>query len=136
MDQKYKMLEHTGDISIRAFGSSRREVFINSALGMTEYLFGKEIFKKETTKSQKITVQAPDLKSLLVDWLSELLYLSDTNYRAYTKFTIEELTDTKITAILNSCKAQAQDDIKAVTYYNLQIEKKGDKWETTVTYDI
>lgn len=136
MSQKYEFIEHPADIAVKAYGSSRQEVFINSALGMMEFLFGKEILTQKPEKEEKIRIKSPDIDSLLIDWLSELLYLTNTNYRAYTNFTFEEFSGNKLLATAGSIKAQALDDIKAVTRHNLKIEEVEGRWEATVTYDI
>ena len=136
MSQKYEFIEHPADIAVKAYGSSRQEVFMNSALGMMEFLFGEKILTQKPEKEEKIRIKSTDLDSLLIDWLSELLYLTNTNYRAYTNFTFEEFSNTKLVATASSTKAQAHDDIKAVTRHNLKIEEVGGRWEATVTYDI
>ncbi|MBI4812408.1 archease [Candidatus Falkowbacteria bacterium] len=134
---RYKILEHAADVKIRAFGANREEVFINSAVGMMEYIyphtknFGVGVCQKEI-----IMAEGRDLESLLVNWLSEILYLSDVNGRVYFDFKILEFGEKAIKAEAQSCLAAAEDDIKAVTYSELKIEKRGGGWAAEVVYDI
>ena len=132
--KKYEFLEHPGDIKIRSFGRSLPELFINTALGMMNFLYGEQ--SVPLTHSEQITLQAEDLESLLVDWLSEILWLSDTHHRVYTDYKIIELNENKIVADINSGPAKAKDDIKAVTYHELSISKVNSEWTATVVYDI
>lgn len=132
--KKYEFLEHPGDIKIRSFGQSLPELFINTALGMMDFLYGQQ--KVDLTHSERITIYANDLESLLVDWLSELLWLSDTYKRSYIGYEIINFDNRNITANVNSGEALAKEDIKAVTYHELNISQTNDGWIATVVYDI
>lgn len=134
--KRFQMLEHTGDIKMRVSGKDLPELFTNAALGMMAFLYGEEALKLKPAKTETIAVESADLQSLLVDWLSELLYLSDENDRAYTAYHITELTDKKIAANVGSISAEAKDDIKAVTYHELVIEKRDGQLEATIVFDI
>jgi SHS2 domain-containing protein len=132
--KKYEFLDHPADIKIRSFGKDLPELFINSALGMMEFLYGK--VATNYIQTEQIEVKANNLESLLVDWLAEILYLSDTNKRAYLDYKIIEFSKTKIIADVGSQTATAKDDIKAVTYHELSIIQQPDGWQATVVYDI
>jgi len=132
--EKYEFLEHPADLKIRSFGKDLPELFVNSVLGMMDFLYGK--VEKNYIQTERVEVAADNLESLLVDWLAEILYLSDTNKRAYLDYKILEFTKTKIVADIGSQMATAKDDIKAVTYHELAIVQQPKGWEATVVYDI
>jgi SHS2 domain-containing protein len=132
--EKYEFLEHPADLKIRSFGKDLPELFINSALGMMDFLYGK--VEKNYIQTEHVAVTADNLESLLIDWLAELLYLSDTNKRVYLDYKILEFSKTKIVADIGSQNAVAKDDIKAVTYHELSIIQQPKGWEATVVYDI
>ncbi|MCO6431121.1 MAG: archease [Deltaproteobacteria bacterium] len=134
--QEYEMIEHTADIAIRAFGRDTAELFSNAARGMSAYIFGPEVLQREPEGSESINVESLDLDSLLVDWLSEILFLSASKYRAYVAFAVAEISSSVITAEGTFCKADAVNDIKAVTYHGLKIERVSSLWRATVIYDI
>ena len=138
--KKYETLEHPADIKIRAFGRDLAEVFVNAALGMMEFLYGKNICgdspKMRNISTEVIKIKSRDLESLLVDWLSEILYLSDANNSAYVEFKINKISETEIEAEVGSCPVKAIEDIKAVTYNELKIEKRDDGWVAEVVLDI
>ena len=130
----FEFLEHPADIKIRAFGKDLQEVFINSALGMMEFLFDKP--KMIPDKKETIEASAENVESLLVNWLAEILALSNIHKRIFVNFAIKEFSETKIVAEVTSARAVAIDDIKAVTYSELAIKKMDDKWIANVVYDI
>ena len=92
------------------------------------------IFEHET--KEKVQLKSSDQKALLVDWLSELLYLSDTKDVCYNKFDFEELTDEKLVAIAYGRRVKAKEDIKAVTYHGLEIKKTEEGWQAVILFDI
>jgi SHS2 domain-containing protein len=49
---------------------------------------------------------------------------------------MKECSETKISAIVGSCSAEAIDDIKAVTYSEMEIKKSKQGWEATIVFDI
>lgn len=144
--KKHEILEHAADMKIRAFGKSLEEVFVNSACGMMEYIYphtknigagvyGEKI-PKYSHRKEIIEVTADDLESLLVNWLSEILYLSDANNRVYFDFEILDFGEFFIKAKAKSCAASAQEDIKAATYNEIKVEKRDGEWVAEVVYDI
>lgn len=134
----YHFLEHTADIKMRATGRTLQELFVNAALGMMEVLYGEKIhsLKPSTTDHIDLDLASQDTESLLVDWLSELLYLSDANNCAYIQYEIQELADANIKATIYGLPAQAIDDIKAVTYHGLEVVNKGGRWEAIIVFDV
>ncbi|PIP24320.1 MAG: hypothetical protein COS25_02355 [Candidatus Nealsonbacteria bacterium CG02_land_8_20_14_3_00_37_10] len=133
--KKYEILEHKADLKIRAFGKDLKELFENAMIGMFEsakYEGGGRKIKKE------IKVSSLDLLSLLVDFLSEALYQSQINKEIYNDIKFTKLIDTELEAELIGQKVERfGEDIKAVTYHNLEIKQNKNKiWEGTVLFDI
>lgn len=133
--KQYEFLEHPADLKIRAFGKNLQELFINTALGMMEFLYGEKK-QKAVTQKEQIEIHADNIESLLVDWLAELLYLSDARKRNYFNYQIHFFSETEIIATVGSIKAIAKDDIKAVTYHELSISENNGFWTATVVFDI
>ncbi len=134
--KKYEILEHKADLKIRAFGKDKKELFSNMLLAMAESQ-KPEIKGKQKNKRQ-IKIKALDLAVLLVDFLSEALYLSQVNKEIYFDINFKKFSNTEIEGKLIGQKvARFGEDIKAVTYHSLDVHQKKDKtWETTVLFDI
>ena len=133
--KKFETLEHKADLKIKAFGKDLKELFENAMIGMFEsakYEGGGKEIKKE------IKVSSLDLPSLLVDFLSEVLYLSEVNHEIYNQIQFRKLTNKNIEGNLFGEKLKTiRVAIKGVTYHSLDIHQKKDKtWETTVLFDI
>lgn len=134
--KKFEFLPHLADLKIRAFGATKEELFLNMLLGMTESQ-KPEIKEKQRTK-REIKIQSLDLPALLVDFLSEVLYLSQVNKEIYNNVKFTKLEDRELKAEIFGQKIERfGEDIKAVTYHNLDVHQKEDNtWEATVLFDI
>ena len=74
--KKYEFFEHTADAKFRAYGKNIGEQFSNAAIALIAVMFDPEKIEEKITKS--VTIKGNDLKSLLYNFLEELLYLIDT----------------------------------------------------------
>ena len=72
----YNLIDHTADVGLKAYGKSLSEAFQNAAKGMFDIITDKS--EIENIGQYNIKLEADDLEQLLVDWLSELLYIHST----------------------------------------------------------
>ena len=135
--KKFEILEHKADLKIRVFGKTKEELFQNALFGMTESM-KPEIKKPEEKTKRRIKIKSLDLPSLLVDFLSEILYLTQVNKEIYREIKFKKFTDTELQGEVIGQKVERfGQDIKAVTYYDLNVYQKKDKtWEATILFDI
>ena len=133
--RKFEILEHKADLKIRAFGKTKEELFLNILKGMMESMKPEGL---ETGEKRKIEIKSLDLKSLLVDFLSEALYLSQVNKEVYFEAKFKKFTDSELEGELIGQKVESfGEDIKAVTYHSLDIHQEKDgTWQATVLFDI
>src|SRR5512145_1776758 len=128
--KKYEYLEHTADIKFLAYGDTLEEVFENAALAMFNVIIDTGKVSGETAR--EIFLTSPDLEYLLVDWLSELLYLFEVDEIVFWNFQVEEIKEENgkcsIKALASGENYYPQShpfetEIKAVTYNQLELEK-------------
>ncbi|MDP2967448.1 MAG: archease [bacterium] len=136
--KKYEILEHKADLKIRAFGKTKEEVFLNMLIGMSESMKGSEARRPEEKIRREVKIKSLDLPTLLVDFLSEVLYLTQVNKEIYRDVKFKELSDTEIRGEIFGQKVERfGEDIKAVTYHSLVVRQKKDRsWEAIVLFDI
>ena len=70
--QQFRILEHTADVGFEAFGLTREEAFVNAARALIYLIV--ELDAIDPREEVSVQVQGADPESLLVNWLSELLY--------------------------------------------------------------
>jgi len=134
---KYKFLEHTADIKFQAFGNSVEEVFKNSALAMFNSMSDEKV---KESKSFKINVKGKDFESLLYNFLEELLFLFDSKNFFMSKVKNIKITkDFKLKAEVVGDDAENYEihiDVKAITYNDMFVKKKGNKFIAQVVLDV
>ena len=83
-------------------------------------------------------VRVIDRDALLVDFLSDALYLSDVHNEAYPDVTIHELDNQNIHATLHGVKISGFEvvELKAVTHHDLRIIQKDGVWQADIVFDI
>lgn len=135
--RKFEILEHTADLKIKVFGKDKKELFENAMLGIFEGAeYGAMVGSPKIEREIKIS--SYDLFSLLVDFLSELLYLSEVNQEVYDKIELKEFLDTNLEGTLSGKKLKNKGIIiKGVTYHELKISQlKDGSWEAVILFDI
>ncbi len=132
--KRFEELEHTADWAFRAYGASLKELFENAAYA----LFTLEgVTSDQGTLAREVKVDGIDYESLLVNWLSELLYLQETRGETYTGFTVEDLSPTALRAKIQGAPSGPLNKfVKAITYHNLKIEQTPEGWQATVVVDV
>ena len=142
MDKEYKILDHPSDVRVQAFGKTREELFLNAMKGMTAVLqpqirSTKSLPRRQAGEIRNIKVKSVDLNALLVDFLSEVLYLIQTNKEVYNNVKFTKFSDQKLEAELFGNRVESfNEDIKAVTYHGLKIEQRNGLYEATILFDI
>jgi SHS2 domain-containing protein len=132
----FELIEHSGDVKLRALGQTLEDVFVNAACGMMAFMFGDEILKARPEQREFIRIEAADREALLVDWLAELLYRAASRYHAYVDFRICTMGEHCLAADVGIAAAEALDDIKAVTHHELAIRTVDGRWEAIVVLDL
>ncbi len=127
---KYEYLYHIADAKFRAFGLTLEEAFGNAALALFNVMI--DTSNLLASEEREIELTSPDIKMLLVDWLSELLYLFEVDEIIFCEFRIENIEKTgdgfslkgKATGVpidLSHHKFDTQ--VKAVTLHELEVEQ-------------
>ena len=139
MQEGYRILEHPADIGLEAHGKSLKEVFEYAARGLMSIIVDPAGI--DPIEQRFLTLAASDRENLLVQWLSEILYLYDGQDFLIADVTIERISPTAIEAIVtgdivDTRKHQFRMDVKAVTYHQLMVEEREDGCTARVFFDI
>jgi GxxExxY protein len=138
---RFKILEHKADLKIRVFGKTKEKLFENAMVGMFEaakYEMTKgQTTGRLTTKRLTIKIKSIDFSSLLVDFLSEVLYLVETKKLVFEKVEFKKFKENEIEATLIGKPLKRMGvHIKGVTYHDLKIFQKNGNFEAEILFDI
>ncbi len=136
---EFRLLEHTADVGFEAFGATREEVFANAARALFYLIVELETI--DPREEVQVQVTGPDPASVLVNWLSEILFLHDAEGWLFREFEIQSLQDDSLRAIARGEKFQrprhqAKLLVKAITYHQLALGKTPRGWRAQVYVDI
>ena len=136
---RYKLIDHTADFGIHVFGENAAELFEHTALIMFELIV--ESAPSGECRQSRISVNGNDWPDLMVNWLRELLYLWTGSGKILQSIAIEELAELCLVARVDHVPFQPDqhgilNDIKAVTYHQIQAGPVGDLWEAKIIFDI
>lgn len=133
----FEEVEHTADLCLRVYGEDLKQLFVHAAQGMFHLMQCKPSGQVAPV-SRSVAIASYDLETMLVDWLGELLYLSELDQACYTAFEITRLEPTRMEALVGGMTHHpAQRGIKAVTFYDLKVTRTATGlYEATVTFDV
>lgn len=139
---KYKFLPHTADVMFESYGKTVEKLFENSALAVEEIMVKLDTIGD--SEHYEITLQADSLENLLYDFLSELIFVKDTDGLLFKKFDVVILHKNKKYELLAKCggefidrnKHELMDDAKAITKHMFEIKQENGKWIAKVLVDI
>ncbi len=126
-------------MGIRACGSSMSEAFENCARGMMSLMLDLEKIRPE--RRVRLAAQGRERESLLVSWLSEILYRVEAEGWAFRSFEVSEISDTSVRAwgtgeALDPERHVTGAEIKAPTYHMLELREEKGRWTAQVIFDV
>jgi SHS2 domain-containing protein len=134
----HSTLEHTADTGLEASADSLPQLIEELALGMFELMAAIEGCPDDHTV--EATVEATSTEDLVVDTLSELLYLSETEGVHFCRFEVAPggkfAVEIQATGVATEDVELTGPPIKAVTYHQLQVAETEEGWSATVYFDV
>ena len=140
MDGEYRVLSHTADTGIEATAESFESVVATAAVGMFDLMYD---LANVTTSSEIVaSVNLGDeLEEVMVDVLSELLYLAEAEDLLFTEITVTRSKHTELHIIAAAAPTADVElrgpPVKAVTYHDVAVaEVEPGRWTARVYFDI
>lgn len=139
MKKEIEILDHTGDIGIRIHAPSLEELFRLAAKGMFQIMLFHPAEKQET--EFQVTLQANDLEQLMVNWLSELNFLFQTEQFVLADVAEIAIDNNSLMATVSGelfepDKHQLHTEIKAVTFHKIYVKQEKSGWTAQLIFDI
>jgi len=138
----YHSLEHTADLGVEATAGSLAELFAECLRAQTDCLTRLDRVEEKETREMRLV--SPDLPDLLVDFLSEAIYLYETAGLVLASADVE-VTETAEGWLLSGAVAGERFELsrhglktllKAVTYHQLSVRRDRNGWAARVIFDI
>lgn len=139
----FKIIDHTADVAIIAYGNSIEDLFESACLGWKFISLETQIENFELSK--KFLFSSSSYEELLIELLNELNFQLYANKFVFLK--INKLTLTKVdSSIQLNVEAAGQkynpeihtikEEIKGVTFHQIKIENVNGIFQTKIVFDI
>jgi len=139
MKRTFKIIDHTADVGIIAYGTDIEQLFCNAALALFSLITELESIQEKSHLNLRVSSDERD--SLLVEWLNELIYFFDAKHMLFNRFDIESLTQNELKATCHGedfdpMKHKIKRGVKAATYHMLRLDNNNDGYEAQIILDI
>lgn len=141
--QGFEILPHTADMRMRVWGKTLEDIFRNALRAVALYLRSdiEELAKSKEKRSlkERVKVEAVDINSLLIEFLSEVVAQSDIHNAVFLDATFKKFGENFLEGYLAGLKVDGfEKDIKAISYHEVDIKKnpKTELYETVLVFDI
>ena len=129
------------DVAFQVKADSWDQLFAGASEALTSVMV--DVRDLASDRQLAINLSAPTVEDLLYDWLSEVVYLKDTEAflakSAVVKVTpgpIWSVTGTLDGDTIHPATQRLGQDIKAVTYHMFKVSREGDTMTAQVVVDI
>ena len=135
----FEYFDHDADVGVRIHGSSLPDLFLTGAQALMEWI-GPAPGRSEPVQ-ERIIVDAETLDELLVRWLQEVLYVFHRRHAYLTGAESIDFQGGRLDAVINArlwddAHAPAYQEVKAVTYHQLELCRDGLGWRASIILDI
>lgn len=135
--KRFRLIEHTADVGLIAYGENLAEAYANAAYGLFSII--SDLKRVKEIESHQVEARADDAEGLLFEWLNTLIYVFDVEMLLLRRFDIREFNGRELKAICHGerydpSRHQLKSGVKAATYHLLKVDK--DKNQVQVIFDI
>ena len=130
----FREIPHTADWELEAWAPDIAGLLEQAARGMYA-LMGVHSVEGQRA-SRQVSVSAADAESLLVTFLSELLYYTESEGLFFDRYDIDLDGDHLEAQVAGAPISSQSKEIKAVTYHNLEIREAGGRLEANIVFDV
>jgi SHS2 domain-containing protein len=139
MKKNFEVLDHTADIGLIVYGEDLKTLFENA--GEAFFHLITDLKKVRRRVERRIHIGGESLDRLMVDWLSELLYLHDVENLLFKGFKVESVGEDGLRAIVRGEPFQEgvhviKTEVKAVTYHQIEVRQKNGRWRAQIIFDL
>lgn len=136
----FEYLEHTADVKFRAYGRTPEEMLENAALALFQSMVDLSTVRSERT--WVVDLDAPDLDQLAYRWLSELIFLFETESSIFSRFRVSlkrneewRLKGEVGGEGIDLGRHAFENEVKAITLHEFQVRRNG-LWCVQAVLDV
>ena len=130
----FQEIEHTADWEIKVWAPDLTSLLTSAAQGM--YQLSNTVLAEGPQVVRDFEISFDDQETLLVDFLSELLFLGEQQGVAFDDYLFEVRDKLIRVQVLGAPIDHQAKEIKAVTYHGMKILEKEGSLEVNIVFDV
>lgn len=139
MGKRYRFIDHTADFGLEIYGADPKDLFLHAAEALFDLIADPGALKGN--HSRRLEIRGIDWADLMVNWLRELLYMFSGDHQLLCDLVVESIDQHNLTAVVTSVDYDPQchdirNEIKAVTYHQIEVGRHEKGWRAKVILDI
>jgi SHS2 domain-containing protein len=133
----YRWIDHTGELELEIEAASEEGVF-EEGLAAVGAMLGERAGEPTRVEPtfHEVVASAADASALLAEWLSELVYLVESESFVPEAVKRIELRGNTVHARVAGRRGSPPHLIKAVTYHRLGMWKESGAWRARIIFDV
>jgi SHS2 domain-containing protein len=134
----FEWVDHTGDLGARVWAPTLEELFETAGRALAEVLYEGV---GGGAPACGVRLEAADRAALLVEWLSELLFLMTTGGWVLGRFEVEMAGESGLRAEVGGerfepARHRLRTEVKAPTFHGLSLDSAPAGWRAQVIFDL
>ncbi len=128
--------EHVGEVRLRVEAPTLGEVFEESGRALAK--LSAEVGPEASHRvEERVELRARDPEALLVAWLNELIFRSETQKLVYDDLRVERVDDGSLVATVRGRQAAGtRTAVKAATMHDVRVEASPGGFAAVVVLDV
>jgi SHS2 domain-containing protein len=138
---RWQTFDHTADPGLRIHASELPDLFRTAG----EALFDIILANRDQVKlvdRVRIDLSADSVENLLIDWLNELIFLSESGHRFFSRFDVTvDPNGRRLNAVVHGepielARHVINHEVKAATHHGVQVVHEQGAWTAELILDI
>lgn len=127
--------EHTGEVRVRLSAPTFAGLLVEAGRALAELLADEA--PGELQAAERVDLRDVDRAALLVHWVNELIFLSETRKRVYSGLEVRSAGDREVVAEVRGWPAsRVRTAVKAATFHGLKVTQGPDGFSAEVVLDV
>lgn len=131
----YWFVDHTAELQIEIEAATRAGVLEAAVLALGE-LLGAHGADEDEPVTRDLAVSAADDPALLATWIEEVVFVAESESLVPCRADAVVVADTAVRGTVTFARRAPPHLVKGVTYHDLVLARKGERWRGRVVLDV
>ncbi len=139
VESGYREVEHTADWELHVWGADMPALLEQAARGMYALMGARPASPERSRRercAREFDLPFTDREALLVDFLSELLFLTEAEGLVFNQYRLALDGDQLHARVIGAPLEALSKEIKAVTFHGMTVRETGRGLEVNIVFDV